>query len=227
MSERTAAEAKAASVAVMGDPLGSVYSELWQEVAWIHKNWAHFVELFGGKPSRIDLLNSVAPSFFRTVQDCLFEAILLHLARLTDRAYTTGRPNLSLRQLAELLPESSPRAHIATLVEEAVQATAFAHDWRNRKLAHRDLDLALGGDANALAPASRKAVKVALAAIVNVLNATAAHFFDSTTIFDLPGGNDSVVLLYTLRDGMRAEEQRMARLESGHFNAEDVRHEDI
>ncbi|GAB2580749.1 hypothetical protein GCM10027034_09780 [Ramlibacter solisilvae] len=227
MGERTAAEAKAANVAVMGDPLGSVYSELWQEVAWIHNNWSHYLELFGAKPSRIELLNSVAPSFFRTVQDCLFEAVLLHLARLTDRAATTGRPNLSLRRLAELLPESAPRAHIRDLVEEAVRATQFAHDWRNRRLAHRDLDLALGRTANSLAPASRQSVKDALVAIVNALNAVAAHFFDSTTLFDLPGGNDSVTLLYTLRDGLRAEEQRVERLKSGHSNAEDVRHEDI
>lgn len=132
-----------------------------------------------------------------------------------------------LRRLAELLPESAPRAHIQALVEEAVQATTFAHDWRNRRLAHRDLDLALGGAANALAPASRQAVRDVLAAIVNALNATAAHFFDATTLFDLPGGNDSVALLYALRDGMRVEEQRIARLQSGHFTAEDVRHEDI
>ncbi len=45
MGERTAAEAKAANVAVMGNPLGFVYSELWQEVAWIHNNWSHYVEL--------------------------------------------------------------------------------------------------------------------------------------------------------------------------------------
>lgn len=227
MGERTAAEAKAANVALMGETLGAVYSELWQEVAWIHNNWAHYHELFGTKSSRIDLLNAVAPSFFRTVQDSLFEAVLLHLARLTDPAQSRRKSNLSLRLLAELAADGGAGARVAELTANAVQATEFARDWRNRKLAHRDLDLALGEPVRPLAPASRLAVKAALAAIVDVLNAVAAHYSDSTSIFDLPGGNDSVGLLYIIRDGLRSEDQRHARLKSGEYTTDDLKHQDI
>jgi hypothetical protein len=227
MGERTAAEAKAANIALMGEALGSVYSELWQEVAWIHKNWAHYQELFGTKPSRIDLLNAVAPSFFRTVQYSLFEAVLLHLARLTDPAQSLGKSNLSLRRLAELAADGGAGARVAELAAKSVQATDFARDWRNRKLAHRDLDIALGEPVKPLAPASRLAVKLALAAIVDVLNAVAAHYCDSTSVFDLPRGNDSVALLYTIRDGLRAEDERQARLKSDQCTADDRKLEDI
>jgi hypothetical protein len=227
MGERTAAEAKAANIALMGEALGSVYSELWQEVAWIHNNWAHYQELFGTNPSRIDLLNDVASSFFRTVQDSLFEAVLLHLARLTDPAKSLGKSNLSLRRLAELASEGGAGASVAELTSKAVEATDFARDWRNRKLAHRDLDLALGEPVKPLAPASRLAVKEALSAIVDVLNAVSAHYCDSTSFFDLPGGHDSIALLYTIRNGLRAEEAREARMRSGQYTEEDLKHEDI
>jgi len=227
MGERTASEAKAANVALMGEALGVVYSELWQEVAWIHNNWAHYQELFGTKSSRIDLLNAVAPSFFRTVQDSLFEAVLLHLARLTDPAQSFRKSNLSLLRLAELAADGGAGARVAELTGHAIQATEFARDWRNRKLAHRDLDLALGQSVIPLVPASRLAVKTALAAIVDVLNAVDAHYYDSTTIFDLPGGSDSVGLLYAIRDGLRFEAQRRERVMSGEYTTDDLKHQDI
>ncbi len=88
MGERTAAEAIAANVLSWASTLGAVYTSSGKGAGY--KHWAHYHELFGTKPSRIDLLNAVAPSFFRTVQDSLFEAVLLHLARLTDPAQSTG-----------------------------------------------------------------------------------------------------------------------------------------
>lgn len=227
MGERTAAEAKAENIAVMGTELGAVYSELWQEVAWIHRNWAHYKELFGEKPSRIDLLNEVAPSFFHTVQDALFETVLLHLTRLTDPAQSLGKSNLSLRQLDPLIFDEAVKLRVSDLISKAVDATAFARDWRNRKLAHRDLDLALGQPAKPLAPASRIAVKQALSAIVDVLNAVSAHYLDATTVFDWPGGNDSVALLFAIRDGLRAKDERLERLKAGEFRDDDLKHEGI
>jgi hypothetical protein len=63
--EQTAQQAKADNMAHMGDAVGQVYSALWQEVAWIHKKWTQYVELFGTSPQRINLLNDAAPAFFR------------------------------------------------------------------------------------------------------------------------------------------------------------------
>lgn len=68
-------------VEVMGDDLGSLYHALWNELAWLYSKWEEYVELFGTKPSRIDLLNKAAGHFFRIVQDSLWEESLLHIAR--------------------------------------------------------------------------------------------------------------------------------------------------
>ncbi len=227
MGERTAAEAKAANIAAMGSELGAVYSQLWQEVAWIHRNWAHYKELFGEKSSRIELLNEVAPSFFRSVQDALFETVLLHLTRLTDPAQSLGKSNLSLRQLDSLIFDDALKLKVNDLTFKAVESTEFARDWRNRKLAHRDLDLALGQAAKPLLPASRLAVAQALSAIVEVLNAVSSHYLDSTTIFDWHGGNDSVALLFAIRDGLRAKDERLRRIKAGEFRDSDLKHEGI
>jgi hypothetical protein len=96
-TERTAEEAKAHYISVMGQPLGEVYASLWQELALLHRNWNEYVELFGSKPSRVELLNRAAGSFFRAVQDALWEQTLLHIARLTDPPASVGKSNLSIR----------------------------------------------------------------------------------------------------------------------------------
>ena len=58
-----------------GQALGEQYSALWQEVAWLHAKWGEYVELFGTKSSRVDLLNEAAPYFFGQLQYTLWSAI--------------------------------------------------------------------------------------------------------------------------------------------------------
>jgi hypothetical protein len=48
----------------MGDALGSQFDVLWQEVSRLHIKRAEYVELFGSKPNRVDLLNRAASAFF-------------------------------------------------------------------------------------------------------------------------------------------------------------------
>lgn len=43
MSIRTAEEAKQNYIAVMGDPLGSLFHSLWQEVTWLYRRWDNYV----------------------------------------------------------------------------------------------------------------------------------------------------------------------------------------
>jgi hypothetical protein len=71
MIQRTAVEVKADNIEKMGHPLGAQYSALWQEVAKIHLNWGEFVELYGTKPERLELINRAAGTFFGVVQRSL------------------------------------------------------------------------------------------------------------------------------------------------------------
>ncbi len=227
-SERTAVQAKADHVAKMGEEIGTIYSALWQEIAWINKKWAQYVELFGTSPERIELLNRAAASIIRTVQDTLWEDVLLHLARLTDPQKSMGKANLSVRHLAALLASSPINTQVEPLAAAALAACEFARDWRNRRLAHRDLDLALGKNVEPLAPASRAAVKAALAALEELLNAVSLHYLDSTTLFTLdPGGEDAVSLLYLLRDGLQYRDDRLARIKRGEHKPDDFKHETL
>ena len=50
-------------------------------------------------------------------------------------------------------------------IADALVATEFCRDWRNRHIAHRDLQLALKQGAEPLKPASRSKVREALEAL--------------------------------------------------------------
>lgn len=219
----------------MGEELGSIYDALWQEVARIHKKWAEYVALFGTNPARIDLMNEAAPSFFRTVNDALWENMLLHISRLTDPPETlgkggrlTGKSNLSLGRLVTELAKNPNAPNIDEPVKQAIQRSAFARDWRNRRIAHKDFALALGLPATPLDHASRAAVAQALAAFSDVLNAVSGHYLDSTTMFELGNASpEASSVLYLLRDGMRYRQERVTRLKSGTHSPQDFKREPL
>ena len=227
-SHKTAEEAKTENILVMGRELGSLYDALWQEVAWVHHTWDEYVQLFGIKESRISLLNQAAPAFFRTVQDSLWNDVLLHIARLTDPPKSAGKPNLSINRLTDAVAHTETKGVIKELLEKAAIATEFCRDWRNRHLAHRDLGLALGQGAAPLQFASREKVQGALVSLVAVLNVVSMHYKESTTFFDIggePGG--ATQLLYLLDDGLKANEERRARLRLGTFVPDDCAPRDL
>lgn len=229
-SEQTAGQAKAKNCAAMGAELGELYSELWQQLCALHRKWGEYVILYGTNPQRVNLLNATAPAFFRTAQDCVWEDTLLHLARLTDSASTAGKENLSFRRVPSLVPDPDHHAQLKALVKKAIDATAFARDWRNRRLAHRDLMLALDRPTEPLAAASRAHVNDALSVLGEILNFLSNHYLQSTTAFEFaaePTAGGASTLLYYLLAGNNAEHQRRERLKNGTFTKEDLDHSGI
>ena len=208
----------------MGDGLGLQFNELWQDVARLHVKWHEFVELFGTKSTRVDLLNQAAPTFFRIVQDTLWEDIVLHIARLTDPPKSNSRTaNLSIRNLPDLVSGDDVKAKVEELVRVIKDKSEFCRDWRNRRIAHTDLALAIDDSAPRLLAASRLHVREALTAIVEALNEVARAHGDSSTHFDMPvGAGGALSLLYVIRDGLNAATARKERLKRREWTPDDL-----
>jgi hypothetical protein len=219
---RTSEEAKQEYISKMGKALGETFHALWQEVAWLFSKWNEYVTLFGTKPSRIDILNNAAPFFFRIIQDVLWEEIILHVARLTDPPKSVGKSNLTIQQLPGLVSDTTVSKEISNLVNTTVQKVDFCRDWRNRRIAHSDLKLAIEKGINPLQPASRKKVRAVLDSIVEVLNAVSRHYTDSTNFFDNTDPPDGAMsLLYVLDDGLQAGKEKRDRLNRGEYQESD------
>jgi len=227
-ANRTAEEAEQDYIDKMGEPLGSLYARLWQEVAQLHQNWQEYIELYGTTPKRIDLLNAAAPLFFRLVQNSLWEGTLLHLARLTDPPETGKKSNLTIKRLPELIDDPDAAKRVLSLINKADEATGFCRDWRNRHIAHRDLDLALENGITPLKSASRLSVKEALKAVAEVLRAVSLHTMDTDILFNTPASPYGAgKLIYVIHDGLEVTKKRPEKFERGEYNPTDFDSPDL
>jgi hypothetical protein len=145
---------------VMGPQLGEVYHLLWNQCALLHIHWEEYLDLFGKDQEQFDVMNGFAASLFKTIQDALWSGILLHLCRFADPRVVGHRKTLSLEALLSY-QESKPISNFAPLVAEAKDKIRFAQDWRNRTIAHLDLDHARDRGAKPLSTASRAHVRYA------------------------------------------------------------------
>jgi len=208
----------------MGETLGTYYNSLWNEVTWLFSKWSEYDELFGKKPSRIDLLNDAAPTFFYIVQDCLFKDIILHIARLTDPSKSGRKENLSIRGLPSLISSDNLKIEVKELIDEALKKAKFIRDWRNRTLAHKDLRLSMADEAVPLQPASRKKVKDVLESLSSIMNVIAKEYMDTTIIFDGLGKiRGAEALLFIIDDGIKAGKRRRERITSKNFTDDDIK----
>jgi hypothetical protein len=211
----------------MGTKLGTAFYAIVADVQLLHAKWGDYVELFGVKPSRIDLLNQVAPDVFARFQDTLFNDVLLHVARLVDPPTSCGKPNLSLKHVAMLVVDADAKCRIEPLVADMEEKARFCRDWRNRRLAHADFALAIGDPVSPLAPATRYAVKEAIAAIAVLLNETSAYYCNSSLHFRCPESYGALGLLYVLDDGLRAEAERQERIKHRNYRQDDISPRDL
>lgn len=215
-------EARATYVAAMGDELGELFYRLTIELTWQFWRWGQYKKLFATKPTRLDLLNRSAPFFFSIIQRTLFDDALLGITRIAGPETTGRKQNLSVRRLPALIPEANTRQDAERHIADAVAKSEFAMDWRNRYIAHRDLDLALRPHVKPLEKASESQIESALDALACALNFLDNCYTGRRTIYRFyAGAQDADQLLYVIRDGLRREEIRQQRLEAGEYRPED------
>ena len=208
----------------MGEHLGEIYHSLWNECALLHMRWDEFVMMFGKDQEQFDVMNQVAPGFFMSAKDALWESILLHLCRFADPYRVAHRQTLSLEALLNCQASQSI-PDLRSLVADAKSKIKFAQDWRNRALAHLDLEHALEKTAQPLAPASRLRVKEALLAISMTLQSVENHFTGVELGFGGVAYNfGGSHLLSELRLIAQLRQERDQRIYSGAGTADDFDH---
>jgi hypothetical protein len=140
-------EVRVNHINAMGGELGSLYSELWQQLANLHLKWNKYIGLFGVNQDRVKLLNEAAPSFFYIIENTLWLDILLTVARLTDPCEMKKKGgvkrNLTFQRLPDLISDVETKEKVKSLIEAAKDKSSFCREWRNSYIAHRDLDLTL------------------------------------------------------------------------------------
>lgn len=209
-------------VQAMGEELGTLFNRLSTEVTWLRWNWRQHTVLYGAGSERVALLNQVAPFFFVVFQRMSFDDTLLGIARLTGPPRSAGRANLSVKQLPPLVLDKALQLHVEKRVDEVVKAAGSALAWRNRRLAHRDLDLALKRPATPLPAVEHHDVENALKELGGLLNSIQCAFKLGTTAYhSSPLNGDAESLVSTMKDGLRRQEERHAAWDRGETHSDD------
>ena len=154
----------------VGEGFDAVFDGLWKGWAGALSRLKKFRVLFSNA-ERVQLLNAIGGEFFGDIQQVLYVDMTLRLTRLTDPVGKGAKQNLTVRRLPDFFC-SAPKLHddLKQGVEDAVQATEFARDWRNRRISHSDLTLEIAPNAKPLAAFSLHRVQAALDSIHAILN---------------------------------------------------------
>lgn len=155
----------------LGKEFGSVLYEIWNDWASGVVRLKEYRVLFSDQET-VKLLNAASGTFMWDIQQILWQDLLLHVTRLTDRAKVGGRENLSVQALPPFceqveLQAEHPELHatVQALVTEAVAAAKRPRDWRNRRISHTDRGLAIDPETESLAPTSLHQVQAVLDAV--------------------------------------------------------------
>ena len=207
---------------------GEFFYILWNELAWLYLKWNEYIELFNTKPSRIDLMNRTAGQFFQIVNDALLGDCLLHIAQLTDSKKSGGQRNLTILRLPERIKDTNLKGQIKKLISIAEKEVKPCIDLRNKLLAQKDLDVALGTRVEPLEPPSRDKIENALKSIADVLNAISVYYTKSPFRYEYSKTiQGAYELLDVIDDGLRAKEERKKRIEACKPLPEDIQARDI
>ncbi len=162
----------------LGRNFSMVFHSLYNDWVSCLVRYKEFRELFGDS-DRVKLLNAIGSGLFWDVQQLSWSDLMLRLTRLTDPPKSSGKDNLTVTRLPDLCEDPYLRDDVGVLVDKAVDAAKFARDWRNRRISHLDLKLAIDPSAKPLATADLRKVKATIDAVHAVLNAISVRLLDA------------------------------------------------
>lgn len=184
MTTRSGDEVRDDHISAMGVELGARFYELDKKLIELHLLWQQYRQLFGDDQDTIELLNRTSGLFFRIVQDELWDSVILGISRMTDPPLTGNKLNLTVQSLPPLIVDGSIQAEIQILCNQAVDATAFAREHRNKRIAHQDHNYLINRKTCPLSGISRASVEQMLSSLRAILNRLHNHYRDSTVMYE-------------------------------------------
>lgn len=203
----------------MGDEFGSLFYYLYNETVWLTIKWLEYNELYGTKPSRIDLMNQAAPQIFFIIEKTLWNDILLGISRITDPPETYKKRNITFQAITKHIEDAELKNSIEIDIKGIIEKTQFCRDWRNRSIAHFDYDLNINEQkAEPLAPANRKLISEVMKMLQDVINRLNFHYLRKTVVFDhISGYQGAVSLLVNIENGLRFRDLKFERKLKGEW----------
>jgi hypothetical protein len=162
-----------------------LFADLWQDVAWLHRKWQTYSDLFGA-PEKFGVLNDTGRAFFQTVEEALRMDMIMSFGRLLDPPKSMGKDNLSIGHLIKELRnhcDASLQESLQQRLDELKEHCKPITKWRNRRVAHNDLATAMEYHPERLPHIGPSYVDQALAGLSDLMNSVQRQFQDGESCF--------------------------------------------
>ncbi|MDO8716304.1 MAG: hypothetical protein Q7J73_05805 [Dehalococcoidales bacterium] len=191
-----------------------IFLSIADELVWLNVQWKFYDELFIDKKDQ-SLIMSAAKTFFMSLERIIRHSIILGICHLSDppEVILKGKPleNLSLANLIRKHP--TDQTVLDSFAEFKRQSSSF-HPWRNKLIAHSDLETILAG--RRLPAINQDKIQKCLDLAGNVLKGLAMYHGNSTPIgFEPLIKNGTYNLKQWLKEGLSSRERRLPAIKEG------------
>lgn len=185
--------------------LDRTFSELKQKMLTILWHWSIYKSIFADCPETIALLNKAAPAFFAAIQESQIQHVALLIAKLGDRARTGQNENLTFRRLLDLIDDEATKDEVRQKIGVFDQLAWPLRTARHKRIAHTDVSFLRENDSSL--GFTRRDVRVAVQAAIDVLTAFEEAHYNRTTIY--PNDDrvpDGIAIVNTVRKALHLHE---------------------
>ncbi len=220
--ETSAEEVRQEMIDKMGVEFGSLFYSLRNELLWLTYRWIEFRELYGTKETRIEILNNSAPFLFYTIQNVLWENLLLGVAKIMDSPISMGKKNITFKSIPSFIKKDAFKEEILIILTQLERESMFCRDWRNRWIAHKDHALSVDKDiAKPLEVATRLKFRTALELMHKLYNNVSLNYLGSQTAFEFMfSDRGAISLLNLLEKGLRFEQESLEKKLNGVWSSD-------
>jgi len=187
--------------------LEGVFEEVRSQIILLHGWWDIYRQLFGTSRERIDLLNESASTFFRIVQDTLWDGIQLMIIKLSEPAQTRRKKNLSLALICKIVKELGQKELYSSLIKSLslfIKKSEAFKKHRNKRIVHFDLDTFINERIKHLPGISRKMIEDALVELRFFMNLVDGFYKGNEMAYDFSfTRDDGEMLIHILKEGLR------------------------
>lgn len=172
--------------------------QFFEDYRWLRQVWDEYYFLYETGEDHRNLLDEVAKNFFDDLQEIFIEYIQLNICKITDRARFGNFPNLTVKYILELVPETAEqRDHLEKL---SVRINSFASCFRparNKIIAHSDIGTRVSG--KTLSASSKEAVDSFWTDLQEFVSKVSEHFFGRPWAPDEVGIHNAKYLVEALK----------------------------
>jgi AbiU2 len=173
----------------MPEEVEKLFVIVHREVTTLHA-YSDALQEFFGKPESIEAIKELVPGIFVLIMHAFRHEIIMSCCRITDRKATSGKENLTLKQLLYVLgdhiPDKRLLARLAALEKEIDDHCEPIRTLRNRTVGHLDLKTALELHPEALPDVDREHVNEALRLLGEFMTAVLDYYRPGTEVDFIP-----------------------------------------